>query len=83
MARVKNMAWRQWRIPLAVTTMVAGAGTALATIVNSARGSVAQAIILYEAALGLGAASRIGSHEGQPRDILGRNHAQRGTQAIH
>jgi MFS transporter, ACDE family, multidrug resistance protein len=30
--------------------------TALATIVNSARGSVAQAIILYEAALGLGIA---------------------------
>jgi MFS transporter, ACDE family, multidrug resistance protein len=30
--------------------------TALATIVNSARGSVAQAIILYEAALGLGVA---------------------------
>jgi MFS transporter, ACDE family, multidrug resistance protein len=28
--------------------------TALATIVNSARGSVAQSIILYEAALGLG-----------------------------
>src|SRR4051794_23724039 len=31
--------------------------TALATIVNSARGSVAQAIILYEAALGLGIAA--------------------------
>lgn len=30
--------------------------TALATIVNSARGSVAQAVILYEAALGLGIA---------------------------
>ena len=30
--------------------------TALATIVNSARGSVAQAIILYEAALGIGIA---------------------------
>lgn len=30
--------------------------TALATIVSSARGSVAQAIILYEAALGLGIA---------------------------
>lgn len=31
--------------------------TALATIVNAARGSVAQAIILYEAALGLGIAA--------------------------
>jgi MFS transporter, ACDE family, multidrug resistance protein len=31
--------------------------TALATIVNSAKGSVAQAIILYEAALGLGIAA--------------------------
>src|SRR3978361_2076314 len=31
--------------------------TALATIVNSARGSVSQAIILYEAALGLGIAA--------------------------
>ena len=30
--------------------------TALATIVNSAKGSVAQAVILYEAALGLGIA---------------------------
>jgi hypothetical protein len=30
--------------------------TALATIVSSARGSVAEAIILYEAALGLGIA---------------------------
>jgi hypothetical protein len=34
--------------------------TALATIVNSARGSVAQAITLYEAALGLGRAERPG-----------------------
>ena len=47
--------------------------TALATIVSSARGSVAQAIILYEAALGLGIAVARGISnvlEGSGRHLL-------------
>ena len=49
--------------------------TALATIVNSAKGSVAQAVILYEAALGLGIA--VGPLVGGVGDATDRRVGQR------